>query len=90
MSKAESASSGRTYTIVDTPAETGRLTVREPTTGEVYEVVDYGDESIEGFAETFTPDSTVRLELTPAGEGEGTREMTSILPTTVHRSFGSE
>lgn len=90
MSKAESASSGRTYTIVDGIEDTGRLTVREPTTGEVYEVVDYSDDSVKGFAETFTPDSTVRLELTPAGEGEGTREMTSILPTTVYRSFGSD
>lgn len=65
MSKAKSSTGGRTFTIISSMASNGVMTVRETTTGETYEVVDYIDEIVRERLASREAGRTVSLELTP-------------------------
>jgi len=58
----------------------GAMTVRETTTGETYEVVDYVDELLRARMDDLTKGSTVRLELSPVADCTNVRRVTRLRP----------
>jgi hypothetical protein len=79
MSTTKSSTGGKTFRIVSPLTTNGTMTVRDTSTGETYEIVDYTDELVHEKLSTRAKGSTVRLELAPA-RGTSGRRATRLLP----------